>query len=204
TIENYPDGDSETLLAKNHPQKPEMGTRSITFSKVIYIERDDFLEDAPKKFFRLSVGREVRLRYAYYITCTDFVKDDNGEVIELICRYDPETKGGSSPDGRKVKGTIHWVSAEHAIDADVNLYDRLFTHPNPAACDDFTEHLNAASLTKLTNCKLEPTLATENDNIHYQFERTGYFIKDNKTDKLTFNRTVTLRDAWAKIDKQNV
>jgi len=203
TIENYPDGQSEDVIAQNHPQKPEMGTRTVPFSKTLYIERDDFLEDAPKKFFRLSVGREVRLRYAYYITCTDFVKDDNGEVIELICSYDPQTKGGSSPDGRKVKGTIHWVSAEHAIDASINLYDRLFTHPNPGGVEDFTEHLNPESLVVKTNCKLEPSLADAEPDTHYQFERTGYFIKDSKTDALTFNRTVTLRDAWAKIDKQN-
>jgi len=203
TIENYPDGQVEELTAKNHPQKEEMGTRNINFSKVIYIERDDFLEDAPGKFFRLSVGREVRLRYAYYITCTDFIKDDNGEVVELICTYDPETKGGSSPDGRKVKGTIHWVSAEHAIDATINLYDRLFTHPNPAASENFTEHLNPESLTVLNNCKLEACLADAAANTPYQFERTGYFIKDDKIETLTFNRTVTLRDTWAKIDKQN-
>ena len=203
TIENYPDGQVEELTAKNHPQKEEMGTRNINFSKVIYIERDDFLEDAPRKFFRLSVGREVRLRYAYYITCTDFIKDDNGEVVELICQYDPETKGGSSPDGRKVKGTIHWVSAEHAIDATVNLYDRLFTHPNPATSDDFTEYLNPESLTILNNCKLEACMADTTAGTHYQFERTGYFIKDDKAETLTFNRTVTLRDTWAKIDKQN-
>ncbi len=203
TIKNYPDGQTEELVAQNHPQQPEMGTRYINFSKVIYIERDDFLEDAPKKFFRLSVGREVRLRYAYYITCTDFVKDKNGEVVELICEYDPATRGGSSPDGRKVKGTIHWVSAEHAINADVNLYDRLFTHPNPAASENFTEHLNPESLTVLNNCKLEASLADASTDIHYQFERTGYFVKDNKAENLTFNRTVTLRDAWAKIDKQN-
>jgi len=180
-----------------------MGTRSINFSKVIYIERDDFLEDAPKKFFRLSVGREVRLRYAYYITCTDFVKDDNGEVIELICQYDPETRGGSSPDGRKVKGTIHWVSADHAIDANINLYDRLFTHPNPAATENFIEHLNPESLTVLNNCKLESCLADAAADTPYQFERTGYFVKDDKAETLTFNRTVTLRDTWAKIDKSN-
>ena len=203
TIENYPDDQTEELVAQNHPQKSEMGTRNISFSKVIYIERDDFLEDAPKKFFRLSVGREVRLRYAYYVTCTDFIKDDNDEVIELICRYDPETKGGSSPDGRKVKGTIHWVSAEHAIDANVNLYDRLFTHPNPAASENFSEHLNPESLNTLSNCKLEPSIADASTATHYQFERTGYFIKDTKAKNLTFNRTVTLRDAWAKIDKQN-
>jgi len=203
TIENYPDGQVEELTAKNHPQKEEAGTRQISFSKVIYIERDDFLEDAPKKFFRLSVGREVRLRYAYYITCTDFVKDENGEVVELICQYDPETKGGSSPDGRKVKGTIHWVSADHAVDASINLYDRLFTHPNPAASDDITEFLNPESLTVLNNCKLEACLAEASTETPYQFERTGYFIKDEKAETLTFNRTVTLRDTWAKIDKQN-
>ncbi len=203
TIENYPDEQTEEVTAQNHPQKPEMGTRSINFSKVIYIERDDFLEDAPKKFFRLSVGREVRLRYAYYITCTDFVKDENGEVVELICQYDPETKGGSSPDGRKVKGTIHWVSAEHAVDASINLYDRLFTHANPAASEDITEYLNPESLTIMNNCKLEPSLADASADMYYQFERTGYFVKDNKAENLTFNRTVTLRDAWAKLDKQN-
>jgi glutaminyl-tRNA synthetase len=203
TIENYPDSQSEELTAKNHPQKEDMGTRTINFSKVIYIERDDFLEDAPRKFFRLSVGREVRLRYAYYITCTGFIKDDNGEVIELICSYDPETKGGSSPDGRKVKGTIHWVSAEHAIDANINLYDRLFTHPNPAASEDITEHLNPQSLTILNNCKLEASLADAKAATTYQFERTGYFVKDEKAETLTFNRTVTLRDTWAKLDKQN-
>ncbi len=203
TIENYPDDKVEELTAKNHPQKEEMGTRKINFSKIIYIEHDDFLEDAPKKFFRLSVGREVRLRYAYYITCTDFIKDANGKVIELICQYDPETKGGSSPDGRKVKGTIHWVSANHAIDATVNLYDRLFTHPNPAASDNITEYLNPESLTVLDNCKLEACLAEATVETPYQFERTGYFIKDAKTKSLTFNRTVTLRDTWAKIDKQN-
>ena len=204
TIENYPENQSEELTAKNHPQKPEMGTRTIPFSKVLYIERDDFLEDAPKKFFRLSVGREVRLRYAYYITCTDFIKDENGEVIELICQYDPETKGGSSPDGRKVKGTIHWVSAEHAVDANVNMYDRLFTHPNPAASENFIEHMNPESLIQLEHCKLEPMLKDAQTNAHYQFERTGYFIKNKKSDALSFNRTVTLRDTWAKLDKQNM
>jgi glutaminyl-tRNA synthetase len=203
TIENYPEGQVEELTAKNHPQKDELGTHNIHFSRTLYIERDDFLEDAPNKFFRLSVGREVRLRYAYYITCTDFVKDENGEVIELICRYDPETRGGSSPDGRKVKGTIHWVSAAHAIDASINLYDRFFTHPNPAASEDITEHMNPESLTVLKHCKLEAALADASTDTHYQFERTGYFIKDSKAAELTFNRTVTLRDTWAKIDKQN-
>jgi len=206
TIENYPDDQVENVEAQNHPQNPDMGTRSVPFSKTIYIEHDDFMEDAPKKFFRLSIGREVRLRYAYYITCTDVVKDDNGEIIELICTYDPETKGGSSPDGRKVKGTIHWVSAEHAIDAKINLYDRLFTHPNPGSTENFIKHLNPESIQELAHCKLEPSLANATSETHYQFERTGYFIvdkKDSTKDNLVFNRTVTLRDAWAKIDKQN-
>ena len=203
TIENYPDGQTEDMQAQNHPQKPEMGTRTVPFSKTLYIERDDFMEDAPKKFFRLSQGREVRLRYAYYVTCTDVIKDDAGNVIELICTYDPESRGGSTPDGRKVKGTIHWVSAEHAVDARVNLYDRLFSHPNPAGTDDFIAHLNPESLITLENCKLEPSLATPDEDTRYQFERLGYFIKDKQSDKLTFNRTVTLRDAWAKIDKAN-
>jgi glutaminyl-tRNA synthetase len=205
TIENYPDGQVEEMLAQNHPQQPDMGTRTVPFSKVIYIERDDFMEDAPKKFFRLSVGREVRLRYAYYITCTDVIKDDNGEVIELICSYDPATKGGDSPDGRKVKGTIHWVSAEHAVDATVNLYDRLFTHPNPAGEDNFIELMNPDSLQSLTQCKLEPSLQEATTQKHYQFERTGYFVLDkySKPGEHVFNRTVTLRDTWAKIDKQN-
>ena len=203
TIENYPEDKTEQLTAKNHPQNPDMGTRTIPFSKVIYIEQDDFLEDAPRKFFRLSMGREVRLRYAYYITCTEIIKDEMGKVIELICQYDPLTRGGSSPDGRKVKGTIHWVSAAHAIDATINLYDRLFTHPNPAATDNFIEHINPQSLTQLTQCKLEPCLAKADASSHYQFERTGYFIKDTQVAALTFNRTVTLRDTWAKIDKQN-
>ncbi len=206
TIENYPDDQVENMEAQNHPQNPDLGTRSVPFSKTLYIERDDFMEDAPKKFFRLSIGREVRLRYAYYITCTDIVKDDNGEVTELICTYDPETKGGSSPDGRKVKGTIHWVSAEHAIDAKINLYDRLFTHPNPGSTENFIEHLNPESWQELSHCKLEPSLKNASSETHYQFERTGYFMidkKDSTKDKLVFNRTVTLRDAWAKIDKQN-
>ncbi|NNJ96348.1 MAG: glutamine--tRNA ligase/YqeY domain fusion protein, partial [Gammaproteobacteria bacterium] len=202
TIANYPGDQVEMMVAQNHPQHPEMGTREVPFSKTLYIERDDFMEDAPKKFFRLSVGREVRLRYAYYITCTDVIKDDNGEVVELICSYDPATRGGDSPDGRKVKGTIHWVSAAHAINAKVNLYDRLFTHPNPGGTDDFVEHLNPESLIKLEHCKLEPSLSEADPDKHYQFERTGYFVKDSH-EELTFNRTVTLRDTWAKIDKQN-
>ena len=203
TIANYPDDQVEMKDAQNHPQHPEMGTRPVPFSKTIYIERDDFMEDAPKKFFRLSVGREVRLRYAYYVTCTDVIKNDKGEIIELICSYDPETRGGDSPDGRKVKGTIHWVSAQHAVDARVNLYDRLFTHPNPAGTENYIEHMNPESLVKLADCKLEPSLAEADPSKHYQFERTGYFVRDSHEEALVFNRTVTLRDTWAKIDKQN-
>ena len=203
TIENYPDDQVEMMQAQNHPQQPDMGTREVPFSKTLFIERDDFMEDAPKKFFRLSPGREVRLRYAYYITCTDVIKNDAGEVTELICSYDPATRGGDSPDGRKVKGTIHWVSAEHAVDAAVNLYDRLFTHPDPGGTDNFIEHMNPDSLIRLENCKLEPSLASADPGKHYQFERTGYFVRDSEGKTMTFNRTVTLRDTWAKIDKQN-
>ncbi len=203
TIENYPEGDVELMEAQNHPQRPEMGTRTVPFSRTIYVEREDFMEDAPKKFFRLSVGREVRLRYAYFITCTDVIKDSNGKVIELICTYDPATSGGNSPDGRKVKGTIHWVSAEHAMDATVNLYDRLYTHPNPGGSENHVEHLNPESLRKLSHCKLEPSLEHADLDTHYQFERMGYFIKDSHTKGMVFNRTVTLRDTWAKTDKDN-
>ena len=205
TIENYPDDQVEEMVAQNHPQQPDKGTRTVPFSKVIYVERDDFMEDAPKKFFRLSVGREVRLRYAYYVTCKEVIKNEAGEVVELICTYDPATKGGDSPDGRKVKGTIHWVSADHAIDATVNLYDRLFTHPNPAGEENFIERLNPESLQTLHQCKLEPSLQEASTETHYQFERTGYFVLDkySKPGEHVFNRTVTLRDTWAKIDKQN-
>jgi len=205
-IENYPENQVEEMEAQNHPQNPDMGTRKVAFSKTIYIERDDFMEDAPKKFFRLSVGREVRLRYAYYITCTDMIKNDKGEIIELRCSYDPETKGGSSPDGRKVKGTIHWVSAQHAINAKVNLYDRLFTHPNPGGTDDYLEYLNPESLIELSECKLEASLADASVEKYYQFERLGYFVADNKdhsSSNPVFNRAVTLRDTWANIDKEN-
>jgi len=203
TISNYPDDQVEDMSAANHPQKPELGTRTVPFSKTLYVERDDFMEDAPKKFFRLSPGREVRLRYAYYVTCTDVIKDADGKVIELICTYDPATRGGDSPDGRKVKGTIHWVSAKHAVDATVNLYDRLYTHPNPGGCDDHLAHLNPESLQILNQCKLEPALAQAEPDTSYQFERLGYFIKDSGSNDLVFNRTVTLRDTWAKIDKAN-
>jgi glutaminyl-tRNA synthetase len=203
TIENYPDDQIEEMEAQNHPQNPDMGTRKVPFSKVVYIEKEDFMEDAPRKFFRLTQGREVRLRYAYYVTCTDVIKDENGDVVELICRYDPESRGGCTPDGRKVKGTLHWVSAARAIDASVNLYDRLFTHPNPGSTPDYIEHLNPESLVQLHGCKLEPSLADADDSTYYQFERMGYFIKDSKTEGICFNRTSTLRDTWAKIDNQN-
>ena len=203
TIANYPDDQIEDMSAANHPQKPELGTRSVPFSKTLYVERDDFMEDAPNKYFRLSLGREVRLRYAYYVTCTDVIKDADGNVTEIICSYDPATRGGDSPDGRKVKGTIHWVSAAHAVDARVNLYDRLYTHPDPGGSENHLEHLNPDSLQVLNQCKLEPVLADADVDTYYQFERLGYFVKDRKASTLEFNRTVTLRDTWAKIDKDN-
>ena len=212
TIENYPHDLTEELVAKNHPQKEDMGTRTITFSKEIYVEKDDFMENPPKKFFRLGPGREVRLRYAYLITCKEVIKDESGNVTELICTYDPETRGGNAPDGRKVKGTIHWVNANDCIDAKVRLYDRLFKDENPEQDkQDFIENLNPDSLKELEFCKLEKSLinaATENA---YQFERLGYFCMDSKIqgskdaikELPVFNRAVTLRDAWAKIAKNS-
>jgi len=206
-IENYPEGEVEQLEAANHPQRPEMGTRTVPFSRELYIERDDFLEDAPKKFFRLSIGREVRLRYAYFVTCIDTVKDDAGNVVELRCTYDPETKGGNAPDGRKVKGTIHWVSAAHAHSAEVRLYDHLFGVENPdkiAEGGTFLDNLNANSVEVLRDAKLEPALGAAEPGSHFQFERTGYFFVDpvdSAAGKPVFNRTVTLRDTWAKVNK---
>jgi glutaminyl-tRNA synthetase len=203
-IENYPENEVEEVEAQNHPQRPEMGTRKLPFSREIFIERDDFMEDPPKKFFRLAPGREVRLRYAYYITCTEVVKDDAGNILELCCRYDPDSQGGTTPDGRKVRGTLHWVSAAHAVDAEVRLYDRLFEVPNPGTDDDFIKHLNPRSLEALTHSKLEPGLANADIETRYQFERQGYFCLDSVDSKsagLVFNRTVTLRDTWAKIEK---
>jgi glutaminyl-tRNA synthetase len=170
----------------------------------LYIEKDDFMEDPPKKFYRLAPGREVRLRYAYFITCTDVIKDaQSGEVIELHCTYDPETKGGDSPDGRKVKATLHWVSAKHALDAEVRLYSNLFTSENPETGDDLTSFINPDSLQLLTSCKVEPGLANASPGSRLQFERLGYFCvdPDSSPDQLVFNRTVTLRDSWAKIKK---
>jgi glutaminyl-tRNA synthetase len=202
TIENYPADRTEELTAKNHPQKEDMGTRNITFSKEIYVEMDDFMEDPPKKFFRLGPGREVRLRYAYLVTCTKVIKDSAGIIKELICTYDPDSRGGNAPDGRKVKGTIHWVNANDCIDAKVRLYDRLFKDENPEqGKQDFIENLNPDSLTELESCKLEKGLINAVPGNVYQFERLGYFCLDSKEDRRNnsvFNRAVSLRDTWAK------
>jgi glutaminyl-tRNA synthetase len=207
-IDNYPDGLVEQMEAVNNPEDPGDGARNVPFSKVLYIEQDDFREDPPKQFFRLSPGREVRLRYGYFITCTSVVKDAQGNVVEVHCTYDPETRGGNSPpDGRKVKSTIHWVSAEHAIDAEVRVYDTLFTKENPNDVEEgheFTDNLNPQSMQVLTGCKLEPSLATAAPGTRYQFERLGYFCvdPDSAPQNLVFNRTVTLKDTWAKIEKK--
>jgi len=202
-IENYPEDQEEYFSGPNHPQNPDFGTREVPFSREIYIERDDFMEDAPRKFFRLSPGREVRLRFAYYITCKEVIKNEAGEVDTLICSYDPESRGGSSPDGRKVKGTIHWVSARHAVTATVNLYDRLFTSTNPGAAADFRNALNPESLVVMPNAQLEPAIELSGNPLAYQFERLGYFISDydSTNERPIFNRTMTLRDSWAKIEK---
>ena len=195
------------MEAVNNPEDASMGTRKVPFSKVLYIERDDFREEPPKKFFRLAPGREVRLRYAYYVTCVDVVKDEQGEVVEVHCTYDPATRGGGSPDGRRVKATLHWVSAAHAIPAEVRLYDHLFGQADPDDVpegEDFTAALNPHSLEALTSCQVEPSLAGAEAGSRYQFERQGYFCADPDTtpDRLVFNRTVPLRDTWAKIAKQ--
>jgi glutaminyl-tRNA synthetase len=206
-ITNYPEGETEELEAINNPEDPEAGTRMVPFSREIFVERHDFMEDPPRRFFRLAPGREVRLRYGYFIRCEDVIKDENGEVVELHCTYDPETKGGYAPDGRKVRGTLHWVSAEHALDAEVRLYDRLFTVENPldhAEGQDFTDFVNPEALNVLAGCKLEPSLQTVQPGDRFQFERNGYFVVDSDStySKLVFNRTVTLRDTWAKIRKK--
>ncbi len=206
-IENYPEGEEEHLDAPYHPNDPDMGQRQLPFSKEIYIEQDDFMEDPPKKFFRLGPGREVRLRYAYFITCNEVIKNDAGEVIELRCTYDPETKGGNAPDGRKVKGTIHWVSVEHALETEVRLYDRLFKDPKPDSKKhekDWKSFINPESILTLKTAYLEPSLAVAKAEECFQFERTGYFNVDSKDSldgKPIFNRTVTLRDSWAKLNK---
>ena len=200
-IENYPTAGSEWLEATNNPNFPEKGSRLVPFSKEIWIERDDFMEDPPKKFFRLAPGREVRLRYAFFITCTDIIKDTSGEIVEVRCTYDPETRGGNAPDGRKVKGTIHWVSSEHAQDAEIRLYNPLYVCPHPGSENDFIDDINPNSVEILNNCKLEPSISELNNNAAIQFERMGYFFKDetSKPNKLIFNRTISLRDTWQKI-----
>jgi len=207
-IDNYPEGQTEHLEAVNNPEDTFMGTRQVPFSKVIYIEQDDFREDPPKQYFRLAPGREIRLRYAYFITCTGAVKDASGNVIELHCTYDPATKGGNAPDGRKVKSTIHWVSAEHAVDAEVRIYETLFNREDPNVVpegEDFTINLNPKSLEIVPGAKLEPSLRDAAPGDRYQFERLGYFAVDPDTsgEKLVFNRTVALRDSWAKIEAKS-
>ncbi|HNS33529.1 MAG TPA: glutamate--tRNA ligase family protein, partial [bacterium] len=205
-IENYPEGKTEYLKAINNPEDACAGTREVPFSKVLYIERDDFMENPPKKFYRLSPGSEVRLRYAYFIKCIDAVKDEAGNVSELRCTYDPSTRGGDAPDGRKVKATLHWVSAEHSVPATVKLYEHLFTKENPLDFSDgesFTENINPGSLTVLENCRMEPSMAKARMQEPYQFERLGYFCLDRSSEenRLVFNRTVTLKDVWAKIQQ---
>ena len=206
-IDNYPEDQVEELEAINNPEDPSAGTRMVPFSKVLYIERDDFMENPVPKFYRLAPGREVRLRYAYFIRCTDVVKDETGEIIEIHATYDPATRGGDAPDGRKVKATLHWVSAAHAIEAEVRLYDRLFKAKNPLQVEDgkdWLDNLNPESLVVLTGCKLEPSLAEVSPGDRFQFERVGYFCvdPDSKPGKPVFNRTATLRDTWAKIKKR--
>ncbi len=207
-IENYPEDKTEELECINNPEDMGQGTRLVPFSRVLYIEETDFMEDPPKKFYRLAPGREVRLRYAYFIRCTDVVKDASGKIIEVRCTYDPQTKGGNAPDGRRVKATLHWVSQRHAVDAEVRLYDRLFNVPNPDGAKDgshFTEFLNPDSLVTLKGCKLEPGLVEAKVGERYQFERNGYFCldsKDSRPDALVFNRIVTLKDTWEKVRRR--
>jgi glutaminyl-tRNA synthetase len=205
-IENYPEGQEEMLEAVNNPEDPAMGTRPVPFSRVLYIEQDDFREQPHKKYFRLFPGNEVRLRYAYFIRCTDVVKDEaTGEVVEVRCTYDPATRGGDAPDGRRVKSTIHWVSAAHAVEAEVRLYEPLFTAAVPGADqDDWKADLNPRSLERLTGCRLEPSLAAAAPGARYQFERNGYFcvdVGDSASGRPVWNRAVGLRDSWAKIEK---
>ena len=199
-ITNYPDEKEEFVVAKNNPEDESAGTRKLPFSKVLYIEKEDFMEDPPKKFFRLTLGAEVRFKFAYFITCNDVIKDGNGDIIELHCTYDKDTLGGRSSDGRKVKGTLHWVSAKHSIPAEIRLYDRLFSSINPDGEENFIDSINSNSLKVLNNCLLEPDLKSLESDIPVQFERIGYFFKDKESsDKfLVFNRTVALRDTWSK------
>jgi len=205
--DNYPEGQVDELEAVNNPEDASAGTRKVPFSRVLYIEQDDFREDPPKQYYRLSPGREVRLRYGYFITCTDVVKNERGEVVEIHCTYDPATRGGNAPDGRKVKSTIHWVSAAHAVEGEVRLYENLFTKENPNDTEpgqDFTANLNPNSLEIVAGAKLEPSLANPVADRRYQFERLGYFSvdPDSAPGKPVFNRTVGLRDTWAKIEKR--
>jgi glutaminyl-tRNA synthetase len=206
-ITNYPEGESEELDAVNNPEDASMGTRKVPFSRELYIERDDFMENPPRKFFRLTPGREVRLRYAYFVTCNNVIKDNDGEITELHCTYDPASRGGNSPDGRKVKATIHWVSAAHAVKAEVRLYDRLFNDEDPCGHKDvdFKEFLNPDSLKVLTDCFIEPSVLKAKPLDHFQFERLGYFNLDydSTPDSLLFNRTVPLRDSWTKVQNGN-
>jgi len=204
-IENYPEDKAEMMEAVNNPEDASAGSRKVPFSRVLFIEQEDFREDPPKQYFRLSPGREVRLRYGYLVTCTKVVKNEKGEVVEVHCSYDPATAGGNTPDGRKVKGTIHWVSARHAVDAEVRLYETLFTLENPNEVADFVECLNPKSLEVLRNCKVEPSLAEAKPGVSYQFERLGYFCADpdSKPGRPVFNRAVALRDTWAKIERKS-
>jgi glutaminyl-tRNA synthetase len=200
-IDNYPEGQSEEFETANNPDDPSAGNRKVPFSKTIFIERDDFMEDPPKKFFRLAPGREVRLRSAYFITCTEVVKDSSGEIVELRATYDPATRGGDSPDGRRPKATLHWVSAGHAVECEVRLYDRLFNSEAPEESGDFLADLNPESLEVVTTAKLEPSVRGAAPMTRYQFERIGYFCVDSDSTegKLVFNRTATLKDTWAKL-----
>ncbi|MBN2072995.1 MAG: glutamine--tRNA ligase, partial [Actinobacteria bacterium] len=205
-IENYPDNHEEELTAVNNPEDPSAGTRKVPFSKVLYIEKEDFMEEPPPKFYRLSLGREVRLRYAYFIKCKDVIKDRDGNIIELHCTYDPSTRGGDAPDGRKVKATLHWVSAAHSIPAEARLYDNLFMKENPMDVedgDDYKDNFNPGSIKIIKNCKTEPLLAMSKPGKIYQFERLGYFCVDTSStdDRPIFNRAVTLKDQWARIKK---
>ena len=203
-ITNYPDNEIEYLDAKNNPEDESAGKRKLAFSKEIFIDKNDFMEDPPKKFFRLSPGKEVRLKFAYYIVCENVIKDGKGEITEIHCSYDPNTKGGMSKDGRKVRGTLHWVSAQECIEAEVRLYDRLFMSDNPDSNGDFIDDLNPESLSIITKAKLEASMSTASTETIYQFERTGYFIKDSKDsigNNLIFNRAVSLRDSWARLNR---
>ena len=206
-IDNYPEDQVEEMEAVNNPEDEAAGSRKVPFSRVLYIEQDDFREVPPPKYFRLAPGREVRLRYGYFITCKSVVKDDKGEVVEIHCTYDPATRGGNAPDGRKVKSTIHWVSAAHAVDAEVRIYENLFLKENPGEVEegqDFTANLNPNSLEVIPHAKLEPSLANATAGSRYQFERLGYFCADpdSRPGKAVFNRTVALKDTWAKVEKK--